>query len=359
VNQQAGIERHSANIPSDYGNPLEEYDAIESAAGLIRLPDARVLSIRGKNAEQFLNGLVSNDLKSLEAGQGTLAAFLDVAGKVQALARIYKTTAYDSTEFLIEIESINADKISRNLNRFVLAGEFFVEDLSTSLSAISIQGPKSSSVLAEVCGEEVPSENYGHKLVTIRNTMVRIVLHGRCSPLGFDIFSAVDQAANVWDAILAVSEKHKLGAMPIGRTVFEMSRIENGIPKEPEDITPENILNETGLEAAVSYKKGCYLGQEIVARIHWRGQPARRLSGLIMETNDQVELPAAGTALFTAEDRKAGHLTSVARSFALNRTIGLGYVHKYHITPGTKLTLKDGDQIVGQAEVVTLPFVSK
>lgn len=359
MNQQAGIESRSANIPSDYGNPLEEYDAIESAAGVIRLPDASVLSIRGKNAEQFLNGLVSNDLKSLEAGQGTLAAFLDVAGKVQALTRIYKATTHDSTEFLIELESINADKIYRNLSRFVLAGEFFVDNLSTSLSAISIQGPKSPAVLAEVCGEEVPSGDYGHKQLTIRDTLVRVARHGRCSPLGFDIFVETDQADNVWDSILAVSEKNKLGAMPIGRTVFEISRIENGIPKEPEDITPENILNETGLEAAVSYKKGCYLGQEIVARIHWRGQPARRLSGLIIETNDKVELPAAGTALFTSEDRKAGHLTSIARSFALNRTIALGYVHKYHITPGTKLTLKDGDQIISVAEVVTLPFVSR
>lgn len=348
MNQQAGIERHLASIPSDYGNPLEEYDAIRSAAGLIRLPDASVLSIRGKNAEQFLNGLVSNDLKSLETSQGTLAAFLDVAGKVQALARIYKANTQDSTEFLIELESINAEKIFRNLSRFVLAGEFFIENLSTSLSCISIQGPKSPAVLAEVCAEEVPSENYGHKQVTIGDTQVRIALHGRCSRLGFDIFTVADQADNVWD---------KLGAMRIGRTAFEVSRIENGIPREPDDITPENILNETGLEAAVSYTKGCYLGQEIVARIHWRGQPARRLSGLIIATNDQVELPVAGTALFTAEDRKAGHLTSVARSFALNRTIALGYVHKYHLSPGTRLTLKDGDQTIGEADVVTLPFV--
>lgn len=350
MNQQAGIGRHSANIPSDYGNPLKEYDALESAAGLIPLPESSVLSIRGKNAEQFLNGLVSNDLKSLEAGQGTLAAFLDVAGKVQALTRIYKARTQDSTEFLIELESINADKIYRNLSRFVLAGDFFVDDFSTSLSGISIQGPKSADVLAEMSGEEAPSHNYGHKLVTIGNAQVRIARHARCSSLGFDVFMPSDQVDSVWD---------KLGAMPIGRTVFEVSRIENGIPKEPEDITPENILNETGLEAAVSYTKGCYLGQEIVARIHWRGQPARRLSGLTIETNDQAELPASGTALFTAEDRKAGQITSVARSFALNRTIALGYVHKYHITPGTKLALKDGDQTIGAAEVVTLPFVSR
>ena len=359
MNQQAVIERNDAGIPSDYGNPLEEYDAIDSSAGVIRLPYASVLSLGGKNAEQFLNGLVSNDVKSLETGQGTLAAFLDVAGKVQALSRIYKSKVDDSAEFLLELESINTEKILRNLSRFVLAGGFSIENLSDSLSVISIQGRKSSIIAAEASGEDVPLENYGHKKAAISGCSVRIVRHTRCSSDGFDVLVSSTESNNVWDTVLGVCEKLKIGAMPIGKTAFETARIERGIPKEPEDITPENILNETGLESAVSYTKGCYLGQEIVARIHWRGQPARRLCGLTLDVPDQASLPLPGTTLFTDEDRKAGHLTSVTQSFGLNRPIALGYVHKYHIASGTRLKIKAGDQIAGEAEVVTLPFISQ
>lgn len=359
MNHDSLIERNTSSIPSDYGNPLEEYDAIESSAGIIRLPDSSVLSLRGKNAEQFLNGLVSNDVKSLEPGQGTLAAFLDVAGKVQALTRIYKAQDGDSTEFLLELESVNAAKTLRNLSRFVLAGEFFVDDLTNSLSIISIQGPKSASLIAELCGEELPDERYSHKMILVRGTPVRIARNARCANSGIDIFAPADQASKVWDALLDASARSRLGAMPIGRTVFDMARIEAGIPREPEDITPENILNETGLESAISYTKGCYLGQEIVARIHWRGQPARRLCGLALETIVDSEVPPVATELFSPEDRKVGRLTSITQSFGLNRTIALGYVHKYHITPGTRLTLKSDEQAVGTAEVVALPFIKR
>ncbi|MCG3144799.1 MAG: hypothetical protein HONDAALG_02272 [Gammaproteobacteria bacterium] len=108
------------------------------------------------------------------------------------------------------------------------------------------------------------------------------------------------------------------------------------------------------MEPAVSYTKGCYLGQEVIARIHWRGQPAKRLRGLLIDAD---KLPAPGALLYAEDGKKAGEITSSARSFALDRFIALGYAHRYYLTPGTEFTLKKGDAELGRAELVELPFI--
>ena len=113
-------------------------------------------------------------------------------------------------------------------------------------------------------------------------------------------------------------------------------------------------IDEAGYEKAVSYTKGCYLGQEIIARIHWRGQPARQLRGLLI---DASEPPAKGTELWAADGKKIGEITSSARSFALEQIIALGYVHRYYLTAGTIFTLKRDGAEQGTAVVTETPFV--
>ncbi|MGH9935982.1 MAG: glycine cleavage T C-terminal barrel domain-containing protein, partial [Blastocatellia bacterium] len=110
------------------------------------------------------------------------------------------------------------------------------------------------------------------------------------------------------------------------------------------------------LESAVSYTKGCYLGQEVIARIHWRGQPAKRLRGLLIDADQP---PAPGTEIYASDGKKVGEITSSARSFALDRFIALGYAHRYYLTPGTGFTLKQGETELGRAELVELPFIKR
>jgi aminomethyltransferase len=104
----------------------------------------------------------------------------------------------------------------------------------------------------------------------------------------------------------------------------------------------------------VSYTKGCYLGQEIIARIHWRGQPARQLRGLLIEAN---EPPTKGPELWAADGKKVGEITSSVQSFALNRIIALGYVHRYYLAVGTPFTLQRDGAAQGTATMVETPFV--
>jgi aminomethyltransferase len=113
------------------------------------------------------------------------------------------------------------------------------------------------------------------------------------------------------------------------------------------------------LTEAVSYTKGCYLGQEVIARIHWRGQPAKQLRGLWI---DAAEPPAAGVELWAANDKgeskKVGEITSSVHSLALDRVIAFGYVHRYYLNAGTEFTLKYGETEVGRAQLAETPFVT-
>ena len=289
---------------------------------------------------------MTNDVKSLERGHGTLAAFLDVHGKVQALTRIYRTESQE-VEFLLELEEINREKIYKNLSRFVLAGGFFISDITPGTAVVAVQGPQAYAVIEQLSGEAVDVRPFTHSIRRMVGIEVRATLNRRCSSQGFDLFVSRDQVSELWSSLIKICGPSGLRAA--GSTAFHTARIEAGIPKEPEDITPENILLEAGMDEAVSYTKGCYLGQEIIARIHWRGQPARRLCQLKI---DAEEVPPPGTVLFSLENRRVGSITSSTRSPRFQAVIALGYVHRYHLTAGTRLKVGDGDGVAVEGEVV-------
>lgn len=340
----------SMMLPADYGDMPAEYAAIQQSAALIDLSPAGKLIIRGKNAVQFINGLVSNDVKTLATGVGVLAAFPNLQGKVAALARIYNT----GDGLLFELDASNRAKIFKNLRRFVPAGEFFLTDATENLALFTLQGPHSANLLTALTGQffEFTSARTLTQ-TTLANTPVQIAAHSRTGQPGFDLFVPANAAASVWQALLAQ------GARATGQTALNIARLEAGIASEPTDINENYIINETGLTEAVSYTKGCYLGQEVIARIHWRGQPAKQLRGLLI---DAAEPPAAGTELWALNDKgeskKVGEITSSVRSLALNRSIGFGYVHRYYLNAGTEFTLKQGETEYGRAQLAETPFVT-
>jgi aminomethyltransferase len=330
-------------------NLRAEYDAIRDGVGAIDFSTAGKLQVSGKNSIQFLNGLVSNDVRTLEAGEGVLAAFPNVQGKLLALSRIYNT----GTELLLELDSINREKIFKNLARFVPAGEFFVNDVSEQFGLLSLQGPRSAELIERLTGQAFADpERRKISEREIANTRVLVASHSRCGEIGFDLFIPAEAAQKVLETILTRGQQ--FGVSEAGHEAFEIARIESGVPREGVDAGESYILLESELNSAVSYTKGCYLGQEIIARIHWRGQPAKRLRGLLV-TSEQ--LPPQGTELRADDGKKTGEITSSTHGFALDRKIALAYVHRNYLNPGTEFTLKHGDADIGRAELVDLPFI--
>ncbi len=337
-------------LPKDYGDLRGEYDAIRGGVAVIDLSSAGKLRVSGKNSVQFLNGLVSNDVKSIRAGEGVLAAFPTLQGKLLALCRIYNLGEY----LLLELDAINREKIFKNLSRFVPAGEFFVADWSDDFALLSLQGPRTPELIEALIGQPVDKERRRIVEAQIAGTQVFIASHSRCGETGFDVFVPAESAQKALETILARGVI--FGARRAGAGAFETARIEAGVPREGVDAGEDYIILESELEPAISYTKGCYLGQEIIARIHWRGQPAKRLRGLLVDAN---QAPPPGAELFADDGQKAGAITSATRSFALDRIIALGYVHRYYLTPGTEFTLTHGGAELGRAELVELPFIKK
>lgn len=317
-----------------------QYDLLRRASALFVLDQATLISVTGKNSIPFINGLVTNDLKSLQDGQGTIGAFLNLQAKVTAITRFYRI----ADGVLLQIDNKEAAAaVVKNLSKFVLAGEFFINELNYTV--FSVQGPGSAEVLTSVFGGlEVGPDDYSF----IKADSTYIARHDRTGSGGFDVYVSNDESE------LLASRLKEAGAVAGDAEVLNVARLEAGIPLEGVDVSEANILLEAGYEKAVSYTKGCYLGQEIIARIHWRGQPARQLRGLLVDGSEVID---RGTELWAADGKKVGEVTSSVFSLGLDRVLALGYVHRYYLTAGTQFTLKKEEKEIGTATLTELPFI--
>ncbi len=264
-----------------------------------------LLAVWGKEAVQFLDGLISNDMKTLEDGEQMLAAFPNAQGRLLAVVRVLR----QGDRYLFETEEATRDKVFQNLFRFTFAGDFFVEDLSDKFQCYDV-------FLSE------PSAVAGGLTFSLRNF--------------YSLF--VSETPGIEDAVEITDE------------VYATLRIESGIPKYGVDIDESTIVPELGIEEMISYKKGCYIGQEIIARIHFRGHVAKQLTGLTLSAD-----VAANSELKTKEGKNAGRVTSVTYSPKLKCFIALGFVRYDHLGEGTELTVGEEASVV--AVVTKLPFV--
>ncbi|MEO8648503.1 MAG: glycine cleavage T C-terminal barrel domain-containing protein [Acidobacteriota bacterium] len=278
----------------------------ETARGLI--------SVHGKEAVQFLDGLITNDVKTLADGEQMRAAFPTAQGRLLAVVRV--TRRNDTV--LFETEDACRQKLFDNLFRFTYAGDFFVHDLSQSYRYFSIVGDFDPGIQPFV---------------------------SLASNLGTDHFVEIESVPGMLTAL------RDRGAEEISEELYETLRIESGIPIFGKDIDESTIVPEIGDEGLISYTKGCYIGQEIIARIHFRGHVAKRLTGLTAVSTVESNL-AAGVELISKDGKNAGRITSVTFSPQLGRMIALGYVRYDHLAEGTELKADD----VG-LQVAKLPFI--
>ena len=273
-----------------------------------------LIEVSGKEAVQFLNGLITNDIVKLEDGAQMSAAFPNVQGRLLALVRVLRK----NDKFLFETEEATREKVFQNLFRFTFAGDFFVEDLSESYDYFEVQSSKL----------KVQSSDF-------------IVFE---SNIGNDFLVPKDAAENF------VNKLRAQNAVEISDELYEVLRIENGIPKYGVDMDETTVVLETGLDEAVSFNKGCYIGQEIIARIHFRGHVAKRLSGLIFEDDNADINP--NDEIKSLEGKNAGKITSVTFSPKLGKKIALGYVRYDYLGENTELKINEF-----AAKVKDIPFI--
>ncbi len=288
----------------------ETYDYIRNGGVGFYERERGLIAVWGKEAVQFLNGLITNDVAKLSDGEQMSAAFPNAQGRLLAIVRVLKS----GDRFLFETEATTREKVYSNLFRFTFAGDFFVEDLSEKYRFFRVQGS----------GFRVQDSD----LIWFQNDF------------GADYFVPVESAEQF------ANELQKQNAVEISDELYEILRVENGVPLYGIDAGEETIVPELGDEL-ISYNKGCYIGQEIIARIHFRGHVAKRLTGLILESE-----AAAGDELKSPDGKSAGKITSVAFSPTLGKHVALAFVRYDYLAENTPL--KAGEVM---AAVKTLPFI--
>lgn len=279
-----------------------------------------LIAVWGAEAVQFLDGLITNNVKNLADGEQMLAAFPNAQGRLLAVVRVLR----HGDRFLFETEEATREKLFQNLFRFTFAGDFFVEDLSEKYHYFELFASGQKFEISDLRSQiSEPGA-----LVSFKSQM------------GGSLFVDLGAVEEVRGSL------RNSGMVAIDDELFETLRIEAGVPKYGIDMDETTVVPELGIDELVSYDKGCYIGQEIIARIHFRGHVAKQLTGLVSDA------PLRSGSDLTVDDKDAGRITSTTYSPRLGKHIALAFVRYAHLAPGTVL------RVEGQDAVVTpLPFI--
>ena len=317
---------------------MTEYEVVRNGgAGLIDLSAKRGrIRVSGSEATMFLNGLITNDVKNLPENRWMPAVFPTVQGRLIGAVRVIRGS---EPAFLIDTEIVSHEAVLKTISKFTLAGDFKVSDLTAETALLTLQGQGAAEILQKVFDPAVSDlpEN-GVVERAWRNVPVTILRASHTGEDGFDIVIDSSHKAELQNALEAA------GAQPIGEDTLEILRVEAGIARFGQDMDETNVVPETNLDNAVSYTKGCYVGQEIIVRIKHRGHPAKKLTAMRFESDQQIE---AGAVIRSTENQEIGRVTSAVIS-PKRGSIGLGYVRYEYLAEGTRVVVGDGvEAIVG------------
>jgi len=325
-------------------HPFEaQYAAVrESGAGLMDLSLRGRILVSGSDALMFLNGLITNDMKTLAPNSWMPAAFVSVQGRLIAAVRVIRR----EVGYLIDTEEATREPVLKLLERFTLAGDFRVTDLTESTAQISVQGKDAANYILFDFRRRA-SELERQAVLRTRDGTVDIIRATHTAEDGFDLFLDDNTADELWRNWTAER------AIPIEEDVPEVLRIEAGIPRFGIDIDDTTIISETNLEDAVSDTKGCYVGQEIIVRIKHRGHVAKKMTGISLQESQHID---ANTKILSIDDQEIGRVTSSTFSPSLNRTIAIGYVKYDYLAAGrgVKVVSAKGEF---PASITDLPFI--
>ena len=314
----------------------DQYRALKEAAGLVERVDRSFLAVAGADATDFLQSQVTNDVASLCSGEGCYSALLTRKGKIQADLTAHRR----DDDFLIGTEPVALKTLLENLRMHSVGHTVEIQDLSDTLGVVTVHGPKSVEALNDALSERVdmPQAQYEHVPGRIAGKAVRVV--SMRATAGFDLILAGDYLREVSTRL------EEVGCVPASPEAAECIRIESGVPRYGIDMTSENFPAEAGIEGrAVNFEKGCYVGQEPVARMHYRGHPNRLLRGLVCDA------PTGSGTRVIRNGGEVGAVSSVCISLRLG-PIALAILRK-EVNPGDEVLLGPAGK---RAKVVTLPF---
>ena len=334
-------------VPGCYSGLPHEYQALHEGVGLIDLSHRQRLLLTGRDRKTWLNGQVTQNVLSLADFHCAYGTIITPQGQMVADLRILALP----DALLLDLPAGTAAPMAEYLERFRIMERADIEDISDSWAHISVQGPLASRAAALVLTDDVADLPLWTG-ITANFDMgpLHVFRISRCGEDGFDFFVPAAAAASLWSA-LCVS-RPELAVHSVGKQALNVRRIEAGIPWWGAELDGSIVPLEARLEHAIDYNKGCYVGQEIIARIHARGHVNNQLAGFLIEGGT---CPPKGSEI-RHEGKKVGRTVSAVQSLKLDRPIALGYLRRELQEPGTKVVAAtEAGEI--PLTVVALPFI--
>jgi folate-binding protein YgfZ len=321
--EQMGAQLEAGRIPLSYTSPVEEYWAIRKHAGLADLSHLGLVQVTGKDRSPFLNGLLTNEVLKLNEGSGIRSALLNTKARVLADLYLYSR----SDDLLIDTGDVPGARVKETLDRFIITEDVQVKDVTTELVHLTLQGQQAADNIRELFGTTFADmKSLQHRM--LGPTMV--VSRDRTGQSGYDMMIPNVEAEAVWQGLLLK------GVTPVGLNALEILRLEAGYPRYGVDVDENIIILEAGYKDAISFNKGCYLGQEVVARATHIGRVNKNLVQFRTESD---HAPDPKTK-FLASGKDVGYVTSAAFSPGLKTVVGLGYALRDFAKEGTRLVIE-------------------
>jgi folate-binding protein YgfZ len=326
-----------AETPVRFGDVAAEMAVLRHSAGVFDLGWRAKLLAKGDDRVRWFNAMVTNNIKDLPHNHGAYSFLLNAQGQIQADMYVY----IRGDHVLVDTDESQVARVREVFEKYIIMDDVSISDASDKLSAIGLQGPESPEVLKRL-GHDVsalkPLEIVDMKLGEADISIVR-----RDWPVpAFEIWASASNLPTVWSSLIAARAK------PVGSEAYEIMRVVLGMPRYGIDIGDRDLPQETGQDRALNFRKGCYVGQEIVERIHSRGKVHRSLAGVIIEG----PAPAPGAAV-QSQGKQIGEVRSVA-TIPVNgssRTFALSSLRRGALPIGAPLQVGDANATLSE-----LPF---
>jgi folate-binding protein YgfZ len=312
------------------------YHAARNGAAVLKQPwHQGLIRLAGPDRTTWLQGMVTNDVEKLRPQEGTYAAHLNSQGKIIGQMAIL----VDPDAVWLSLETSNVKKLGGVLERMIVMEDVQSDDQSGNFESIAVIGPLAGSVLEAWLGEPIQlAKEYDHR----EFLKCRRIVHDE---LGYTVWTDTGKSSETLDEIVAA------GATAVDEATWNVIRTEAGLPIYGTDIDDTTTLPELG-EKGIRYDKGCYIGQEVVARIKYIGHVNRRFMGLVC---DEEKLPEQGSVVRSG-GKDVGHITTCVVSPHIGKAIALGFVNRIAAGSGTRVELSSGENTIA-ATVSELPFM--
>lgn len=334
-------EYHGAFVPTRFSDPAAEHRAVRGAVGLFDYSFRSKFALKGRDRARFLHRIVSNDINSLVLGQGVYATLLNAQGQILVDMRVYAA----DDQLLVDTDSDLRTKAIEALGRYIIADRVQLEPLE--LYALAMEGPRSRMLLEKTLHIELPAlKELEHFATNYAGFPIRVVRASNGGEEGYEVWVGAKGMMGLWGA--ACGQAPSYGMLSCGSDALESLRIEAGIPRYGSDLAEDTLPLEAGLLSALSFNKGCYVGQEIIERARSRGRLNWKLAGVRVEA---AEPPTPGERLLE-QGSEVGEVTSSCVSPTLAKVLCLAYLRSEASEAGTRLRTASG----AAAEVASLPF---